>query len=119
MKAITVRELKAFLDDFILRNDTDVPVSIYDEGERKYISLVDTTIDGVFELNIQIPEFPLELWSEVDEWLMEQWRTLGIARPGNHNSICQYITDDVEETADPINYNTSDFAIGFRRWMES
>jgi hypothetical protein len=45
--------------------------------------------------------------------------TIGIDKPSNHDNIVEFIVNDVEVSADPINWHSGDIAIGFRRFIES
>ena len=38
--------------------------------------------------------------------------------PDNADDIVTFIVQDVEETADPIEWHSGDVGIAFRRWME-
>jgi len=42
----------------------------------------------------------------------------GCDLPDNKDNIVDFIVQDVEETADPINWHSGDVGIAFRRWME-
>lgn len=56
---------------------------------------------------------------EVEKILITMYSTLGIDRPSNHEDITQFVFEDICDTADPVNWNNDDVAIGFRRWIES
>jgi hypothetical protein len=57
---------------------------------------------------------------EVEAQLLGQiYPAIGIDRPENHDDIVEFIVDDVEATADPIEWHSGDVAIGFRRFIES
>jgi len=43
----------------------------------------------------------------------------GCDKPDNNDEIINYIVQDVEETADPINWHSGDVSIAFRRYLES
>lgn len=61
----------------------------------------------------------MNLYNEVNEWLIQVWISIGCDMPKNHNDICQYITSDVKETASETDYHSGDFAIAFRRFIET
>jgi len=60
-----------------------------------------------------------EKLSEIELSVIELWSVVGIDRPSNHDEIVQFIFEDVNETADPIHWNSADVSIAFRRWIES
>jgi len=59
------------------------------------------------------------IYNEVDYLLRNKWRVIGIDKPHNHSEICEYITNDVIETADAVEWHSGDVDIAFRRWIES
>lgn len=59
------------------------------------------------------------LRKEITQWLIQLFTLIGCDSPDNLVDIVEYIADDVEAAADNVHYHTGDFAIGFRRWMES
>ena len=56
---------------------------------------------------------------EIELSLGEIMRNIGIDRPSNFVEILQFVIEDIDETAHPIDWNSSDVSIAFRRWMES
>ena len=60
----------------------------------------------------------MEIYDFINEWLCDLWVKIGCDMPENHNDICQLMTTDVKETADPINWHSGDVAIAYRRIME-
>jgi len=56
---------------------------------------------------------------EIESLLIDIFDRIGIETPSNYEDIVQFVFEDVCETADPINWNNDDVAIGFRRWIES
>jgi len=44
---------------------------------------------------------------------------IGIDKPENHDSIVEFIVEDVKETADPKDWHSGDVDIAFRRFLES
>lgn len=59
------------------------------------------------------------LREEVELYLTNLWMLIGIDRPVNHDTILEFIHDDVEETADPYDYHSGDMDISFRRFLEN
>jgi len=55
---------------------------------------------------------------EIERILISKWASIGMDRPSNFENIVQDCYEDVMETADPVNWNDSDVAIAFRRWIE-
>lgn len=58
------------------------------------------------------------LREEVEIYLIDLWMIIGIDRPANHDEILEFICDDVQSAADPIEYHTGDMGIAFRRFLE-
>jgi len=58
------------------------------------------------------------LRKEVDYYLTNLWMDLGIDRPANHDEIVEFMREDVEAAADPIDYHSGDISIAFRRYLE-
>ncbi len=58
------------------------------------------------------------LREEVEYYLINLWMLIGIDRPANHDEILEFIHDDVEDAADPIDYHSGDMNIAFRRFLE-
>lgn len=56
---------------------------------------------------------------DVEAILLIMYAKIGMDRPANHDEILSFVVDDVQETADPVNWSDSDVAIAFRRWIES
>ena len=56
---------------------------------------------------------------EIGSLLIDIFDRIGIVTPSNFEDILQYVFEDVSETADPVDWNDDDVAIGFRRWIES
>lgn len=55
---------------------------------------------------------------EVETILINKWSYIGMEIPDNYEDIVQYCYEDILETADPKDWNDSDVAIAFRRWIE-
>jgi hypothetical protein len=55
---------------------------------------------------------------EVEILLFVLYGNMGIDKPENHDDILEFIANDVQETADPLNWHDGDVAIAFRRWIE-
>ena len=60
-----------------------------------------------------------EFIREVEAYLFDIYKAIGIDRPENHEAILEFVADDVLETADPLNWHSGDVSIAFRRWMEN
>lgn len=57
---------------------------------------------------------------EIEYWLLSDvFPKIGMDRPNNMDKIVSFIKEDVQTAADPQNYHTGDFAIAFRRFIES
>lgn len=56
----------------------------------------------------------------VEAWLLRDvYPVIGMDKPSNHDELVEFIVEDVKETADPEEYHSGDFAIAFRRFIES
>ena len=55
---------------------------------------------------------------EIESLLIDMFDRIGIETPSNFEDITQFVFEDVCDTADPVNWNNDDVAIGFRRWIE-
>lgn len=53
----------------------------------------------------------------IESTLKEIYRTIGIDQPSNHDSILEFIIEDVESAADE-DFHDGDIAIAFRRYLE-
>lgn len=56
---------------------------------------------------------------EIVSLLINIFDRINIDTPSNFDQIAEFIYEDVNETADPINWHDGDVAIAFRRWIES
>lgn len=56
---------------------------------------------------------------EIVSLLIDIFDRITIDTPSNFDEIAEFIYEDVNETADPINWHDGDVAIAFRRWIES
>jgi hypothetical protein len=56
---------------------------------------------------------------EIDLSVRVIYMNIGIDAPHNHEEILDFICNDVEETADPIEWHSGDVSIAFRRWIEA
>lgn len=56
---------------------------------------------------------------EIESLLIDIFDRIGIETPSNFEDITQFVFEDVCDTADPVNWNNDDVAIGFRRWIEA
>ena len=60
------------------------------------------------------------LRKEVEAHLLGHiYTAIGIDKPSNHDDIVEFIVNDVEVAADPVDWHSGDIAIGFRRFIES
>lgn len=50
--------------------------------------------------------------------LTELFNNIGINQPSNFNEILEFIVNDINETAHPVDWHSGDVAIAFRRWIE-
>jgi hypothetical protein len=56
---------------------------------------------------------------EIEYVLLDMYNSIGMDKPENHEDILQFCYEDVDETADPIDWSSGDVTIAFRRWIES
>jgi hypothetical protein len=56
---------------------------------------------------------------QIEHALTQLLRTIGIENPENLDDIVAFVGEDVSYSADPDNWQTSDVAKGFKRWLES
>jgi hypothetical protein len=71
-------------------------------------------------LRSQIFDDMRNLRKEVETQLLgEIYPAIGINKPSNHDDIVEFIVNDVEVTADPVDWHSGDISIGFRRFIES
>lgn len=56
---------------------------------------------------------------EVISQVIDMFDRIGIDMPSNFDEIADYIFQDVDETADPVEWHDGDVAIAFRRWIEA
>lgn len=56
---------------------------------------------------------------EITGLLIDIFDRINIDTPSNFDIILDFVVDDVNETADPIDWHDGDVAIAFRRWIES
>ena len=61
----------------------------------------------------------LEKKDAIERMLISMWANIGINIPSNHEDIIQFCFEDVDETADPTNWDSGDVAIAFRGWIEA
>jgi len=77
----------------------------------------DQYFDGVCEVCHSDME-NIKKKDEIESLLIDIFDRIGIETPSNYEDIVQFVFEDVCETADPVNWNNDDVAIGFRRWIE-
>ena len=56
---------------------------------------------------------------EITSMLIDIFDRINIDTPNNFDEILEFVSNDVEETADSENWHDGDVAIAFRRWIES
>lgn len=61
----------------------------------------------------------VEKRKEIVSMVIDIFDRIGIDTPSNFDEIADFIYNDVNETADPIDWHDGDVAIAFRRWIES
>lgn len=73
-----------------------------------------------FEWIIEEPNYMRNLRKEIETQLLgDIYPAIGIDKPSNHDDIVEFIVNDVEVTADPVEWHSGDISIGFRRFIES
>jgi len=50
--------------------------------------------------------------------LIELYKRTGIDRPSCHDSILEFVCNDIKECTDEIGFNSDDVRIAFRRFIE-
>jgi hypothetical protein len=55
---------------------------------------------------------------EITIMLIDIFDRITMDTPSNFDDILEFIINDVEETADKINWHDGDVTIAFRRWIE-
>jgi hypothetical protein len=60
-----------------------------------------------------------DMKQEIVKILLQYFSHIGMDRPSNLDEIVDFIAEDIKETADVENWNSSDVSIGLRRWIES
>jgi hypothetical protein len=56
---------------------------------------------------------------KVSSELQDILSNIGMDRPTNFDEIVEFCTEDVQATADPVEWHSGDVVIALRRWMES
>jgi hypothetical protein len=56
---------------------------------------------------------------EITSTLVDLFDKIGIDTPNNFSEICEFVVEDVNDTADADNWHDGDVAIAFRRWIEA
>lgn len=59
-----------------------------------------------------------EFTEQVEAHLFDIYNAIGIDKPENHDTILEFVANDVLETADLLKWHSGDVSIAFRRWME-
>lgn len=57
--------------------------------------------------------------ADIEIAMLELFEKMGMNKPDNLDEIIDFVLEDVNETADPINWSNADVTIAFRRWIES
>jgi hypothetical protein len=73
--------------------------------------------DGVCE-TCNTEKLETEKKNSIGNMLLSIFSTIGIDKPNNFDDILEFCYDDVEYSADEINWHSGDVAIAFRRWIE-
>ncbi len=60
-----------------------------------------------------------EFTTEISNELMSIYLLLGIDKPTNHEDIIQFVSEDVEASANAETYTSEDVKIAFRRLIET
>lgn len=86
---------------------------------RTWQSLTGREIEKIWNYEKQ-PEMGnvKEFTQMVEEMLINIYTSIGIDKPSNHEAILEFVSSDVLECADPLEWHSGDVAIAFRRWME-
>ena len=90
----------------------------FNEHESDYEARLDGLwihVVAVAETKSQLKE---RLTSEVTSFLYTLYSKIGINKPENHDDILGFIVDDVANAADELLFNSGDFSIAFRRFIE-
>lgn len=56
---------------------------------------------------------------DIEQTLLITFSNTGMDCPSNFDEILEFVVEDVNETADPIDWSDADVIIGLRRWIES
>lgn len=56
---------------------------------------------------------------EIQQVLLTQFTSIGMDIPINFDEILSFVVEDVETSADPINWSDGDVITAFRRWIEN
>jgi len=60
-----------------------------------------------------------KLKDDVEWQLISLWSKIGMDTPNNYEDIVQYCFEDILDTASPLEVNSENVAVAFRRWVES
>jgi len=60
-----------------------------------------------------------EMRLSVQSMLILMMSNMGMDTPQNIEEITDFVLEDVQETADPVEWHSGDVAIAFRRWIEA
>ncbi len=89
--------VRIWVGDKEINNPKKLKIVFYDDEEQN----AERDIDG-----------------EVVSHLLIMFAKLGIDRPSTFDDMVDFIVNDIEEAADPINWHSGDIEIGFRRYLE-
>jgi len=56
---------------------------------------------------------------EIIELLIDNFNRMNMEKPSNFDEIVDFVYEDVEASADKVNWTDMDVIIAFRRWIES
>jgi hypothetical protein len=91
-----------------------------DPEDERYNLWVNLDLEGICLTEEQMKdEVSSQKNNEIKTILIDNFDRMNMDLPSNFEEILDYVVADVEETADPRNWNDSDVAIAFRRWIES
>lgn len=56
---------------------------------------------------------------EIIELLIDNFDRMNMEKPSNFEEIADFVYEDVDASADKVNWTDMDVIIAFRRWIES
>ena len=55
---------------------------------------------------------------DINPFLLNIFNRIGIDTPSNYRDILDFITNDISETSNLLNWHSGDVEISFSRWIE-